>query len=346
MEKILVTGGAGYIGSVLTKDLLRRGYAVRIFDKLYFGKEHLKDIKNKIEIIQGDLRKLDEKIFKDIGAVIHLGGLSNDPTAEFNPQANMEINADATHNLAKICAKKGINRFTYASSASIYDRGLTDSDILQDEKTEISEPKMAYSLSKFRGEKALLKISEEYLDFSPVILRQGTVYGYSPRMRYDLVVNTMVKSAFETGRINVLSGGIQWRPLVDVRDVSIAHIIALEAPEKKIKKQLFNVSMENTRMLDLAHRIKESLKPVVNAEIDVDYNFDRIDRSYRISGNKLEKELGFRYQWSIEDSVKDLCKRIKDGEVNDFENPKYYNIKWMEHLVNMEKRIKEMGGVF
>ena len=178
MSKILVTGGAGYIGSVLVEELVNKGYGVKVFDKLYFGREPLKNLEKRIEIRQGDIRNFDRNILNDVDEVIHFAGLSNDPMAQYNPEANMEINVEGTRNLAEACAKQGINRFTYASSASVYDKGLQDNDAgkLKDEETKVSQ-RDPYSVSKYEGENALLKIMKEHTDFSPVILRQGTVYG-------------------------------------------------------------------------------------------------------------------------------------------------------------------------
>ena len=211
------------------------------------------------------------------------------------------------------------------------------------------EPIAAYSQSKYEGEKVLLKLLEENRNFCPVILRQGTVYGLSPRMRYDLVVNTMVKSAFTSGRIKVFCGGTQWRPLVDIRDVARAHIACLEAKEEDVKGEIFNVIHGNYQILDLAHRVKEALKGIKEVEVDVDYTEGRIDRSYKISKEKIEEKLKFRYQFSVENSARNIALYIKGfldkgGKLSDLENPLLYNIKWMEHLVDMENMFKEMGG--
>lgn len=350
--KVLVTGGCGYIGSVLIGELLSKGYAVKVFDKLYFGKEHIEkaNFGTRIEFKQGDLRNFDESLLNDVQAVIHLAGLSNDPMAEFNPKANKEMNTNATRSLALACINKGVNKLIYASSASVYDKGLQADDIFQDEKSPV-EPLAAYSISKYEGEKELLDLAKEHKEFSPTILRQGTVYGISPRMRYDLVINTMVKNAFLTGRIQVFCGGMQWRPLVDVKDVARAHIACLEANENLVKGEIFNVTLDNFRIIDVAHRIKEAIKEICPVEVDVDYSPGRIDRSYRISNKKIEDVLGFRHRVTIEQSAKEIAKNIKNhldkgGKLIDLEHPRYYNIKWLEHLVEMEKRLKEMDSVF
>lgn len=350
--KILVTGGAGYIGCELVSELLQRGHAVKVFDKLLFGNPlDTGGGGSRVEMVQGDIREIQPDVLEGVRAVIHLAGMSNDPTAEFNPEANMAMNRDGTSKLAEACVQAGINRFTYASSASIYDRGLKEGeDELQDEETPV-EPIAAYSTSKFEGEKVLLDIakSNDGAEFNPVVLRQGTVYGLSPRMRYDLVVNTMVRSAFTNGRIKAFCGGTQWRPLVDVRDVARAHIACLEADPAKVGGEVFNVVQDNYQMGTLAHIVKEAIKDYTPAEVDVDFTPGRIDRSYRLSGRKMEDVLGFRYTTPVADSAKNIAYHIKQhldrgGNTRDLHNPEFSNIKWMEHLVEMQERLEAMGG--
>ena len=175
---ILVTGGAGYIGCVAVRQLLDKGEAVRVFDKLYFGEEGLAEVRDKIELIQGDIRTFDPAVLDGCDAVLHLAGLSNDPTAEFNPKANEEINTAGTEVVARACKAKGIRRFINASTCSIYDLGFYAPDFLRDEDSEV-KPRAAYAVSNYEAERALLELADDR--FCPVILRQGTVYGWSPR---------------------------------------------------------------------------------------------------------------------------------------------------------------------
>ena len=338
---ILVTGGAGYIGVVLVEELLKSGKKVRVFDKLYFGKKALSGIIDEIELVQGDIQSFDPSILDGIEAVVHLAGLSNDPTAEFNPPANMAMNALGTGNLARMCKEKGIRRFTYASSCSIYDRGLEAEDILQDETAEVT-PIAAYAVSKYKGERALLELTDE--GFCPVILRQGTVYGFSPRMRYDLVVNTFVKSALLNGNLTVFCGGQIWRPLVDVVDVAKAHIACLEADESTVKGNIFNVSYDNYKILDLAYEVRDALEGI-DVEIQVDQS-KRRDRSYRASTDKIERVLGFKHSVSVAESVARMAERIRECGYTDFSHPRYYNINWMMLLTEVESNLKKMGAVF
>lgn len=342
--KILVTGGGGYIGVVLTEELLKKGYAVRILDTFYWGFKPLEHFKDKIEIVQSDIRSIGKEALKNVCAVVHQAGLSNDPMAEFNPKANFKINTEATKRFAKLCKENGIKRFAFASSASIYDKGLLAEDIPQDENTKVM-PKAAYSVSKYKAEKALLKLADK--DFCPVIFRIGTVYGFSPRMRYDLVVNSMLKNALLFNKIGVFCSGEQWRPLVDVHDVVQAHILAIEAPEEKVCGQIFNLVFENYRILELAHRIRKALREVkgLNPEIEVDYSA-RKDRSYRISGKKIKKVLGWEPKISVEESVTSMIKKIEEYGYTDFMHPRYYNIEWMKLLNELRQLQKKMKRIF
>ena len=339
---ILVTGGAGYIGCVLVRELLKKGETVRVFDKLFFGEDPLAEVRDRIDLVEGDIRTIDEEVFAGVDAVVHFAGLSNDPTAEYHPRANYEMNTLATERIAKISKKLGVQRFTFASTCSIYDRGLFSDDVVLDESAEVS-PRAAYAVSKHEAEKILLQLADE--TFWPVIFRQGTVYGYSPRMRYDLVVNTFVKDALSKGRLTVFGGGEMWRPLVDVLDVAKAHICAIEAPREKVQGEIFNLAEKNYRVLELAHWVQEALSETVNVEIDVDYSPFK-GRSYRVSITKIESQLGFRPGSSVKDSVIDMVQRIPAESKTDFLNPIYYNIQWMTLLDRMEQTVRRVGSVF
>jgi nucleoside-diphosphate-sugar epimerase len=345
MRKILLVGGAGYVGSVLAEELLERGYAVKILDRLYYGDGGLREIRDRVELVVADMRVLPPDLLQDVDVVVNLGGLSNDPTAEYNPKANYEMNTLATQALAEMCRKSGVRRFVFASSCSIYDRGVgnDDKDIIQDEETPV-EPRAAYSSSKREAEKILLEMAGK--DFCPVILRKGTVYGFSHRMRYDLVVNTFVKFAVSQGSLNLHYGGEMWRPLVDVRDAARAYILAIEAGEEAVRGQVFNVSCRNYRISELALRVREALKQIgVSAEILPDYGYRGV-RSYRVSTHKIEQGLGFRPKVSVEESVVDIVEKIRHYGYTDFDNPRYYNIRWMKLLEEANEVVRVTGAVF
>ena len=347
MRKILLVGGAGYVGAVLAEELLERGYAVRILDRLYFGEEGLRDVRDRVELVTGDMRILDPAIVDDVDAVVNVGGLSNDPTAEYNPQANYEMNAVASRVLAELCIARGVNRYIFASSCSIYDTGVgnDEKDLLQDEDTPVF-PRAAYSSSKREAEKALLALADQHPEFCPVILRKGTIYGFSPRMRYDLVVNTFVRDALSKGCLTIHYGGEMWRPLVDVRDAARAYIACLQAPAKLVRAQIMNVTYCNIRISELALRVREVFRDLGTLiDIRADYGYKGV-RSYRVSGQKLRRTLSIQPVVSIEESVRDMVERIPRYGYDDFDNPRYYNIRWMRLLEAAQAVIQVTGSVF
>jgi len=338
-RKILVTGGCGYIGSVLVPMLLEQGYAVRVFDKLYFGEEPLKAVLDKIEMVPGDVRDFDEKVLDGIDAVVHLGSLSNYPTAAFDPEANYSINCEGTVKLAAACKKRGVQRLTFASGCAVY--GFYVDGIV--DESSATNPQGDYDKSKLDAEVALREMADD--SFCPVILRQGTVFGLSSRMRWDLVVNAFVMNAFKNGRLDVWYGGEAWRPLVHTRDVAQAHIRCLEAAPDKVRGEVFHVVHKNYRILELAQRVRRVLAQL-GIRVEIDVNYDEVDkRSYRVSNQKLAKVLGFTPKISVEEGVREIVAAIQRGQYTDFDHPVYYNLPWLMLLVEIEKRIKKTGKV-
>lgn len=345
MRKVLLVGGAGYVGCVLAEELVERGYAVKILDRLYFGDHGLREIRDRVELVASDMRVIDPEILSDVDAVVNLGGLSNDPTAEYNPKANYEMNTTATIELANMCQQLGVRRYVFASSCSIYDRGVGNDlgDVVQDETSQV-DPRAAYSGSKRAAEKALLEMVGD--EFCPVILRKGTVYGFSHRMRYDLVVNTFIKDALSKGHITVFYGGEMWRPLVDVRDAARAYIAALQAEENLVKGEIFNVSFQNMRISELALRVREALRDMgIDIDVRADYGYRGV-RSYRVSAQKIQRVLNFQPKVGIEESAKNLVEQIERFGYDDFDNPRYYNIRWMRLLEEAADIIRITGSVF
>ena len=342
---ILVVGGAGYIGSVLVRELLARGYAVRVLDRMFFGSAGLREQREQIELFEGDVRAMKPSVLEDVESVINLSGLSNDPTAEYNPQANYEMNTRANLSLARLCKTQGIRRFVFASTCSIYDVGIADEekDVVLDETSPVY-PKAAYASSKFQAERALLELADK--DFCPVILRKGTIYGFSPRMRYDLVVNTFLRDALSKGHVTTHYGGEMWRPLVDIRDAARAYILCLEAEESKVAGEIFNVVFRNFRISELALRVVGALREVgVKVELKPEYRYQGV-RSYRVSGKKIQRTLGFTPAVTVEDAVKDMLENVSRCGYTDFDNPRYYNIAWMKLLEEADKIIGITGSVF
>ena len=337
-KKCLITGGAGYVGSALTKYLLRKGYDIKIFDACYFGKKSLKQVINKIELVEGDIRTPPKDLFKGVESVVHLAGFSNDPMAEFDPASNKIINTKASVDLAKKAKKDGVERFVYASTASIYDLGIGEGDWLKDE-TALVHPQHHYSLSKFRAEEDLNMLVDD--NFCITSLRKGTIYGYSPRMRFDLVVNVMLKYALELGTIKVFCKGVQWRPLLNINDAVVAYYKTLTASKSNINGEVFNIVSTNIQMKHLAVKMQKILNEVLGLEVKVVYEQDdKQDRSYRMIGKKAKDVLGFVPKPDLKKSVTDMVYWINKEKIYEkFNDPIYYNIKWMEPI------LKDVGGV-
>jgi nucleoside-diphosphate-sugar epimerase len=332
--KVLVTGGAGYIGAVLCRRLLERGHVPVVLDRMFWGSEPLAGLE--LTTIAADLRDWRDEWLDGIDAVSHLSGLSNDPTAEYNTEANWQMNAVASETLIAACKRRGVQRFVYASSASIYDTELSSAELdrspeMCDETTEV-RPRGAYSLSKRHVEKVLLDAADE--TFAPVILRQGTVYGFSPRMRFDLVVNTFVKDAVVRRKLLLHGGGWMWRPLVDVEDVARAHVTMLEAPLETIRGQIFNVLEENYQIRQLAMLAAGSLAllpdPIVVRLVETP--LPNLVRNYRMSNAKLSRALGFTPSRTVLESIEDMLQRLPLDNVEELSHPRHYNIRWMTLL--------------
>ncbi len=345
MGAILLVGGGGYLGSVLASELVERGYAVRVLDRLYFGDHGLREVRDRVEVVIGDMRTVGSGILHGVDAVINVGGLSNDPTAEYNPRANYEMNVKATVGLAELCREHGVPRYILASSCSVYDRGVGDEqlDVLLDEAADV-DPPSAYGGSKMAAERGILPMGSD--TFCATALRMGTLFGFSPRMRYDLVVNTFVKDAMSKGCITIHYGGEMWRPLAEVRDAARAYIALLRVPASKVNGRVFNLVNRNFRISELALRVRSVLAEVgVATDIRADFSYRGV-RSYRVTGERLEHEVGFRPTVSVEESVRTMVEGIRSHGYDDFENPRYYNITWMRLLEQAHDVIKITGGVF
>ena len=338
-KKVLVTGGCGYIGSVLVPLLLRRGYEVRVVDKLYFGEESLAAVRDAIELIPGDVRNLDPSVLDGVHSVIHLGSLSNDPTAEFSPEATRSINYAGTVRLATACKERGISRFTFASSCAVYGFHV---DTLADEGFP-TNPQSSYARSKFDAEAKLCEMADD--TFCPASIRQATLFGLSPRMRWDLVANAFVMHAFRDGRLDVWFGGEAYRPLVHVRDAAEAHLCCLEAERERVRGKVFNLVHANCRILDLATRVQRCLGEI-GIHVGIEVNHEQSDdRSYMTSGRRITEELGFSPSTTIEDGVREIAHELSNGRHADFDHPVYYNLRWMKLLLEIEDRLGKTGPV-
>jgi nucleoside-diphosphate-sugar epimerase len=332
-QLILVTGGAGYIGCVLTQRLLQRGYRVRVLDRLYWGRGPLAPVIDEIEIVEADVRDMPATALDGVDAVIHLAGLSNDPTAEYDPEANWQMNAVATETLARNCIDRDVERLVFASSCSLYD-GMPPG--MHDETAPI-QPRGAYATSKRYGEEALLALAGEGL--CPVILRNGTVYGYSRRMRFDLVVNTFVKDALLKGQLSLHGGGWMWRPLVDVRDVSDAMIAVMEASAELVRGEIFNVLHSNYQIRELAMLVAGSVQLLGRSVTLKEEPAPRLTRDYECSNTKLAGRLGFQPSLSVVEAIDGILSSIDVEDKTMLTDPRFYNIRWLELLSELTPQI-------
>jgi nucleoside-diphosphate-sugar epimerase len=330
---ILVTGGAGYIGSVLAQRLLNRGYRVRILDRLYWGRGPIEAILDQVELVEADVRDMPATALDGVDAVIHLAGLSNDPTAEYDPEANWQMNAVATETLGRNCVDREVERLVFASSCSLYD-GMPPG--MHDERAPI-EPRGAYATSKRYGEQALLGLVDDGL--CPVMLRNGTVYGYSPRMRFDLVVNTFVKDALLKGQLSLHGRGWMWRPLVDVRDVSDAMIAAMEAPAELVRGEIFNVLHSNYQIRELAMLVAGSVQMLGRSVTLKEEPAPQLTRDYECSNAKLASRLGFQPCHSVVEAIDGILAAIDVEDRTMLTDPRFYNIRWLELLSELTPQI-------
>lgn len=324
-QKILVTGGAGYVGSVLVRALLKKGYQVRVLDKLIFTGQSLEEVKDRIELIQGDVCTAGPEIMEGIDAVIHLAGFSTEPVSQYNPRYTDLLNHLATERMANFAKKKGIKRFIFSSSCSIYFTYDTLPNPSLSRETDSLNPISSYSLSKRAAEQALLELADD--NFQPVIFRKGTIYGLSPRMRFDLIVNAFTKDAFSRRHLTVDAGGQVWRPLVDIQDAVAAYIKALELPLEKIGGKIFNISNDNWNAGELAKHVQQIVKEKKGIDVEIEVRPVNITRNYKADNSLFKKTFQFVPIRSLEEAIWEIWDYLESNPqaVND---PIHYNDKW------------------
>ena len=318
-KTVLVTGGAGYVGSLLSRKLLTKGYKVIVIDMLQFGRESIKDFLNhkNFKLIEGSISDISVLMMgiREADAVIHLAGIVGDPASSVNPLSTLEYNHFSTKSLIELCKYYQIPRLVFASSCSVYGAGKN----ISDEKS-IVNPLSLYARTKVSSENDLLKAVDEH--FHPTILRFSTLYGLSPRMRFDLVVNTMTANAFYKKLITV-SGGDQWRPLLHVSDAAESCIKALEAKIEKVSGQIFNVgsSGENYTIAGIAKKIHQLIpkSQIVIKDAEGD------KRDYKVSFRKIQNVLGFKNSNKLELGIKEIVAEMKKGKFIKFKDKIYSN---------------------
>jgi nucleoside-diphosphate-sugar epimerase len=315
--KILIAGGSGYIASALIPTLLDYGYQVEVIDLLWFGNHQPKGIK----LCEKELFSCDVHDFQGFDQVIFLAGLSNDPMAELNPALNFVSNGALPSYLA-YCAKKAeVKRFIYASSCSVY--GYTVNELYDEEApVTCSYP---YGISKLQGERGVLQMQDN--NFSVIALRKGTVCGHSPRMRFDLIVNTMFKSALTEGKIIVNNPSI-WRPIVDIRDVASAYLRAIQADYHI--SGVFNIVSDNYTVGQVTDLVKRKLHKLTGKKIQLEIKNIQDFRNYKVKFDKAKTELGYEPNYNVEDIVDDLYEHV--NQYGDMEQDHYYNIRVFKKL--------------
>lgn len=326
----LITGGGGYLGSVLVPMLLSRGHKVIVIDRFFWGKEVFKKhTKNKnLILVKKDTRSIQRKDLKEVDIVIDLASLSNDPTGEINPKNTLDINYLARVRTAKISKSVGVKKYILASSCSVY--GFRN--VMLDEKSKLS-PITTYAKASALAEKNTLKLRSN--KFSVTVLRQGTLYGISPRMRFDLVVNTMCLSYFKDKHISIL-GGEQWRPLLHVADSARAFIMVAESNEKKVNGEIFNVGedKQNYQIKNLAKLIAKALDN--NPKIVIE-NTQSDFRSYKVSFKKISKKLGFKTKENPSSTAKEIYTALKTNKIKFTLRTK--TLDWYIHLLSKDPGI-------
>lgn len=331
-KRVVVTGGAGYIGSVLTEVLLDRGYDVTVVDRFFFGDTlaHLADRRG-LRQVKADVRSVDATVFDGAYGVFDLAALSNDPAGDLDPDKTMDINHRGRARVARLAKASGVPRYVLASSCSVY--GF-QTELLTEESQP--SPLTTYAEANLAAEQSSLPLASE--EFCVTALRQATVYGLSPRMRFDLAVNGMTLGIFQRDSLPVLRDGSQWRPMVHVKDTSRAFVAVLEAPSETVNGQIFNVGSDeqNYQILPLARSICEA----VGKKFAMEWYGDPDGRSYRVSFGKLRNALDFRAQIDAAGGAREIFHALAAGEVSP--GPKTRTVEWYKLLLEWHRLLADV----
>ncbi len=331
--KVLVTGGSGYIGSVMVPMLLDEGYDVVVLDRFFFGREPLRDVEGhpRLKLIKDDIRWFDPSIMKGIDYVIDLAALSNDPSGELDPQKTLDINYKGRVRVAQVAKKYGVKKYVFASSCSVY--GFQEGTV--NETSEVN-PLTTYSKSAVMAEKDIMELGDK--DFSVTFLRQATVYGLSPRMRFDLVINAMVLFLWKEGKLKIMRDGTQWRPFVYVKDTSRAFMRVLESDPELVNREIFNVGSneQNYQIYPLAQLLADA----IGMELKFDWYGDPDKRSYRVDFSKIKDVLGYKPQFTPKEAAKEIYEALEDGRVK--EELKTRTVQWYKYLLEAHRILKDV----
>jgi len=333
MGKVVVTGAGGYIGTQLVRDLVLGGNEVLAVDRFFFGQEPLMEFKNdkNVKILKKDIRDLDEVDLKNYDAVCDLACLSNDPAGEIDPNLTFQINRDGRIHVARMAKKAGIKKYILSSSCSVYGQG----EEAQLSENSATNPISVYAKSTLEAEQENLSFNDN--NFSVTALRNATVFGLSTRMRFDLVVNLMTLTAFQKNRIIVMGGGLQWRPLVHVSDVSKAFIAVINAETKKVAGEVFNIGFDNFQIKNLAYLVRENLP----MPIDIDLAPDDADkRDYNVLFEKAFKQIGFKATTNVSEGITEIYKALKSGVVDT--GQKTITVQWYRNILEAQKLLEQV----
>lgn len=337
MPKVLVTGAGGYIGTVLVPMLVDHGYEVRAVDRYFFGSNLLPQ-DERIEVVKEDARRLSREHFAGIEHVIDLAALSNDPSGELFQRSTWEINHAARVHTAKLAKEAGVKRYILPSSCSIY--GFHGNGVIVNEESP-TNPLTTYAKANEKAEEGVLPLADD--EFCVIVIRQATVFGYSPRMRFDLAINGMVYGAWKTGVLPLMRDGSQWRPMVHVKDTSAAMCFLLEAHANKVNGQRFNVgaNRNNYQVGPLAEIVSKALP----REVRIDWYGDPDHRSYRVSFDKLAS-LGFEIKYGAYEGAIEVYEALESKKIDKL--PQTITLDWYKELEKWNRIIKEVsmyGGI-
>ena len=340
MQTVLVTGAGGYIGTVLVPKLLQKGYKVKAVDRYFFGKEKLNEQEN-LEIVQEDTRKMPEKTFEDVDFVIDLVAISNDPSGELFNEATWQINYHSRVRTAKLAKKAGVKRYILPSSCSIY--GFQEDIVDENAKTN---PLTTYAKANEKAEQATLPLADE--NFVVTVMRQSTVFGYSPRMRFDLAINGMTYGAYKTGKLPLMRDGSQYRPMVHVQDTTDVMILLLSADKEKINGEIFNVGGEhlNYQIGELGKIVAKTVEKESGKRVDIEWYGDPDHRSYRVSFKKIKTTLGWEPKWDAAMGVEEIVQKLQSGALD--KTTETITLNWYKELekwYNIIEELKMYGGI-
>jgi nucleoside-diphosphate-sugar epimerase len=331
-KRITITGGSGYIGSVLSQLLVMNGYKVRILDRFFFGNTVPESAF--IEKVKIDSRNLSSDLLDESYAVLDLAAISNDPAGELDPVKTLDINYRARRRLQELASDSKVEKYILASSCSVYgfQEGILD-------ENSPTNPLTTYAEANIRAEESALQLLEKGTDMSVTLFRQATMYGLSPRMRFDLAINGMTLGLWENGSIPMLRDGKQWRPMIHVRDTSKAFIAALDADKDKINGERFNVGSneQNYQIMQCGELVANGL----GKQFEYTWYGEPDHRSYQVKFDKIKKVLGFTPDWTADKGAAEIAEALESGAVKPNEITK--TVSWYSSLLEWEKRIKDIA---